>query len=179
MKTLLIYQDLASAASANTALQHSARRADVGVQWNIKQWRVDMLKYPPTAAEALTDAADAHLIVFVGRCAQSFPFWLEQWLEHWAKCRQIEDAALAVFGEGSADAPSISVTLELLQFATRHGLNFICDDTMEIVSSSIADKSSFTEGRLHERALASITPQTLDANTRDAYRGWSIFPKFQ
>ena len=179
MNALLIYQDLASAARANTALQRSARRADVGVQWNIRRWRVDLLKFPPAAEEALTDAADAHLIVFAGRCAQSFPFWLEQWLEHWAKCRRIEDPALAVFGEGSAGAPAISVTLELSQFATRHGLNFICDDTMEIVPSSMADKSSFTEGRLHERALASITPQTLDANTRDAYRGWSIFPKFQ
>jgi hypothetical protein len=181
MKALLIYQDLASAAKANTALLHSAQNLDFAVQWTIRPWRVDMLKFPPTAEEALTDAADAHLIVFVGRCAQSFPFWLEHWLEHWAKCRQIEDAALAVFCEGSGDAPSISATLELSQFATRHGLNFICDDKMESASSSTADRSSFTEGSLHEHTLSvsPITAQTLDTKTRDAYRGWSIFPKLQ
>src|SRR5271154_7288476 len=122
MKALVIYDDFVCAEKANAALQHSAQNANVRVQWTIRPWRVDMLKFPPTAEEALTDAADVHLIVFVGRCAQSFPFWLEHWLEHWAKCRQIEGAALAVFCEGSGDTTSISATLELSQFATRHGL---------------------------------------------------------
>src|SRR5277367_1867006 len=93
MKALVIYEDFACAEKANTALQHSAQNADVKVQWHIRPWRVDMLKFPPTAEEALTEALDAHLIVFVCRGVQSLPFWLQDWLEHWAKCRQIEDAA--------------------------------------------------------------------------------------
>src|SRR5271163_4397673 len=96
MKALVIYEDFACAERANAALQYSAQNADVSVQWNIRPWRVDMLKFPPAAEEALTEAMDAHLIVFVGRRAQSLSFWLQDWLEHWAKYRQIKDAALAV-----------------------------------------------------------------------------------
>ena len=153
MKALIIYDDFASAAKAHAALQHSAQNVDFAVHWSISPWRVDILKFPPTSEAALLDATKAHLIVFAGRIAQSLPFWLEHWLEHWAKCRQIEDAALAVYCKGSADAPSIPATLELSQFATRHGLNFIFDDNMAMTPSSIEDKPSFIEGRLHEREM--------------------------
>jgi hypothetical protein len=154
MKALIIYDDFASVAKANAALQHSAQNVEFAGQWSISRWRVDILKFPPTAEKALTDAADAHLIVFAGRIAQSFPFWLEHWLEHWAKSRQIEDAALAVYCKGSADAPSIPATFELSQFATRHGLNFIFDHNMAMTPSSIEDKPSFIEGRLHDREMS-------------------------
>ena len=72
-----------------------AHRADFAGQWNIRPWRVDLLKFTPTADEALTEALDAHLIVFAGCSAQSLPFWLERWLEQSAKYRRIKDAALA------------------------------------------------------------------------------------
>jgi len=81
MKALIVYQDFAFALQANAALQHAVQYSDVWVQWNIRPWRVDLLKFPPSADEALADAADAHLIVFGSRCAQSFPFWLQEWLE--------------------------------------------------------------------------------------------------
>jgi hypothetical protein len=149
MKALIIYDDFASAVKANAALQHSAQNLDFFVQWNIRPWRADMLKFTRASEAALSDATDAHLIVFAGRIAQSLPFWLE----HWAKCRQIEDAALAVYCAGSADASSIPAIPELSQFATRHGLNFIFDDNMAMTPSSIEDKPSFIEGRLHEREM--------------------------
>ena len=56
-------------------------------------------KFPPTAAEALAEAVDAHLIVFVGHCAQAVPGWLHIWLEEWAAHRHVEEAALAVMGD--------------------------------------------------------------------------------
>src|SRR5271170_2880640 len=87
MKALIIYDDFYSALKANASLQHSAHKADLAVQWNIRPWRVDMLKFPPTADEALTEALDAHLIVFAGHSAQSLPFWLERWIEQWIKSR--------------------------------------------------------------------------------------------
>lgn len=152
MKALIIYDDFTSAVKANAALRHSAHSVDFSVQWNIRLWRADMLKFAPTSEAALSEAADAHLIVFVCRIAQSLPFWLEHWLEHWAKCRQIEDTALAVYCEGSADAPSIPAILELSQFATRHGLNFIFSDNMAMTPSSIEDKPSFIES-LQEREM--------------------------
>src|SRR5271169_4058538 len=100
MKALIIYDDFCSAFKANATLLHSAYKADFAVQWNIRPWRVDMLKFPPTADEALTEALDAHLIVFAGQCGQSFPFWLERWVEQWAKHRRVKNAALAVVNEG-------------------------------------------------------------------------------
>jgi hypothetical protein len=125
MKALIIYDDFGSAAKANATLQQSAQHVNFAVQWSIIPWRVGMLKFPPTAEQALIDAVDAHLIVFAGRIAQSFPFWLQHWLELWAKCREVEDAALAVFGVGNA-APISSLGAPNLEgFARSHGLSFI------------------------------------------------------
>jgi hypothetical protein len=176
MKALTIYSDFACAAKVNSTLKHSAEKLDFTVQWNISPWRVDMLKFSPIAEEALTDALDAHLIVFTGHGVLSFPFWLRRWVEHWAKCRQIADAALAVFCEKSADALSMPEILELSHFAARNGLNFIFGDNMVVVQSSTEGRPFFIEDHLHERELSvsPIRPQTLDTTHRDAYRGLSI-----
>jgi hypothetical protein len=155
MKTLIIYQDFAFAVKANAALQHAAQYSDIRVQWNIRPWRVDLLKFPLAAEEALADALDAHLIVFGSRCAHSFPFWLENWLEQWAKCRQIKDVALAVIHEDSADPLPALATTGLSYFATRHGLNFIFDVNLVLVPSSIGPSQN--------------------SRPRDAhYQGWGI-----
>jgi hypothetical protein len=177
MKALIIYDDYYSAVKANATLQHSAHKADCAVQWNIRPWRVDMLKFPPTADEALTEALDAHLIVFAGHSAQALPFWLEGWLEQWAKYRRIKDAALAVVNAGSPKTLSLaSAKPDSSQFAKRHDLSVIIDDNITSIPSSIEDKSSRVESHLHERepSMSPFLPQTLDRKTRDAYRGWSI-----
>lgn len=161
MKALIIYDDFLFAAKANSALQHSEQNADLVVQWSIRPWRVDMLKFPPTAEEALTEALDAHLIVFAGRIARSLPFWLQDWLEHWAKCRQIKDAALAVIRAEIAGPLSAAAKSDLSQFARRHDMNLICDDNITIASSLVGDRSSVIEGRPHERevSISTTTPQ--------------------
>ena len=176
MKALIIYQNLASAAKVSSALQRAAQHADASVQWIIRPWRVDLLKFPPGAEEALADAVDTHLIVFAGGIKHSLPFWLQHWLEHWTKRRHIENAALAVFGEGIVDSLSISATLELLDFATCHGLDFIFDERATGALSFSEHGSSFGEGRLQEceQSLSPILPPTLDEKLRDAYRGWGI-----
>lgn len=163
MKALTIYSDFACAAKVNSTLQHSAEKLDFTVQWNISPWRVDMLKFSPIAEEALTDALDAHLIVFAGHGALLFPFWLRRWVEHWAKCRQIADAALAVFYEESVDALSMPETHELSHFAARNGLNFIFGDNMVIVQSSTEGRPFSIEDSLRERDLigAGASPNEL------------------
>src|SRR6202020_2400907 len=137
MKALILYHDFAFAVKANAVLQHSAQYSDVQVQWNIRPWRVELVKFPPAAEEAQADAADAHLIVLGSRCALSFPFWLQDWLEQWAKWRQIKDVALALIHEDSGDSLSISPTRELSRFASRHGLNIIFDSGLGIIPFSI------------------------------------------
>ena len=177
MKALIIYDDFYSAVKANSSLQHSAHKAGLAVRWSIRPWRVDLLKFPPTADEVLTEALDAHLIVFAGHSAQSLPFWLERWLEQWIKYRRIKDAALAVVNALSPKMRSLaSAKPDLFQFARRHDLNVIFDDEITNIPSSIEDRPSSVEGHLHEHELSMspFLPQTLDTKTRVAYRGWSI-----
>jgi hypothetical protein len=176
MKALIIYQNLASATKVNLALQRAAQHADASVQWVIRPWRVDLLKFPSSAEEALADAVDTHLIVFAGGIKHSLPFWLQHWLEHWTQRRQIRDAALAIFSEGIVDALSISATRELLSFATCHGLDFIADESATAALPSSEVRSAFSEGRLQdcELSLSPILPPTLDAKLCNGYRGRGI-----
>lgn len=157
MNALVIYVDLSSFARANNALRHSAQNTDFSAHWNIKPWRTDMLKFPPTAEDALTEAMDAHLLVFAGRSAPSLPFWLQDWLERWAKYRRVEDAGLAVIGAGNpGSVPSQSY---LSEFAERHGLSVIFDDRGVIEDSMVPTE---------------CIPLTLDKEAKDSYRGWGI-----
>jgi len=176
MKVLIIYDDFYSAVKANATLQHSARKAGVVEQLNVRPWRVDLFKFPPTSDEALTEALDAHLIVFAGHGAQSLPFWLERWLEQWTKYRQVKNAALAVVHAGRPKTLSLGSTKsDLSQFARRHDLNVIFDDEIASMPSSIGKMTSSGDDHLHEHELSMSPslPQTLDIRTRDAYRGWS------
>lgn len=177
MKALIIYDDFNSAVKASITLLHSAHQADFTVRWNIRPWRADLLKFPPTADEALTEALDAHLIVFAGHSAQSLPVWLERWLEQWAKNRQIKDAALAVVSAERSEAlSSASAKPDLSQFARRHDLSFIFDDGTTSIPSAIGDKPSSIEDNQHEHELSvsPFLPQIPDTKTRDSYQGWSI-----
>jgi hypothetical protein len=131
MKALVIYEDFDRAAKAVAALQRAAHHADASSEWDILPWRVDMLKVPPIAAEALMEAADADLIVFADRRAYSLPSWLKKWLECWVTCRQVGDAALAVMRDQTAGERAAPATSELSRFAARHGLNFIIKDETE------------------------------------------------
>ena len=127
LNAVLIYDDFMVAAKANGALKRSAHRSDGAMHWNVKLWRLDMLKLSPMAAEALAGAADAHLIVLALRQSESIPTWLMDWLEQWARRRQVQDAALAVRDGGDADTLPARVMPKLPQLAARHGLSFIFD----------------------------------------------------
>jgi hypothetical protein len=176
MKALIIYRDVTSAAKANAILQRSFHSSDFSVQWNIKPYRMEMLKFPPNAQMALADATDAHLLIFAGCNAQFFPFWLHDWLERWAKVRQIKDVALAVFQNASSDPLSQSGIPELLSFADRHGLDFLFDDNPAIFPAPPNEEPSSVEDRMQETdaAINPISPHVLDKRIRAAYRGWNI-----
>jgi hypothetical protein len=127
MKALVIYDDLAVAAEANAILQRATHHPNAAVQWNLRPWRLDTLKSRPTADEALTDAADAYLIVLAIRRTPSLPAWLINWLKQWVALRQTPDAALAVVGDRYARASQAQATDELSRFARQYGLTVICE----------------------------------------------------
>lgn len=126
MNAIIIYDAFVSATTAVARLRRSARDAGCGARWNVIPWRVDLLKFGPTAEEALRDAMDAHLIVLAGCGARSLPWWLQGWLERWATSRR-EEAALAVFGFGIGVQSSSLEIFTLQNFAKWHGLTLIYD----------------------------------------------------
>jgi len=132
MKALIIYDDFNLAVKAKAMIQRAGHHADANMQWEIKPWRVDTLKFPTTAREAMAEAADAHLIVFAGNCVRSWSSWLRDWLDQWAENRQIKAAALAVIGAVDANVFSALETADLSQYARHHGLNFIVGDRSPI-----------------------------------------------
>jgi len=128
MKALIIYGEIVLATQAKAMLERAAQRADASTRWDVKPWRVELLTPQGMGNAALKDGADAHLIVFAAHPAQSVPIWLVDWLEKWARGRQVQDAALAVFDGGNGDTLSVAAAPELSQFAERHGLSFILGD---------------------------------------------------
>jgi len=171
VKALIIYDDFASALRSNVALQHSTQNVDFAVRWIVSPWRIDVLQFPSAAEEALTDALDAHLIVIAGRSAQSLSFWLQGWLEHWAKCRQIKGAALALFGVGYSDVLRAPGMLEFSSVAKQHDLRLIFDD-----NRNGKDQSKTAEHFLDERRLlSSATVQPiLNAQIQHPHSCWGI-----
>lgn len=170
MKAVIIYDDFAFAAQANTALQHAGRRADLNVRWNIKPWRLNVFKDPKARRKALMDAVDAHLIVLAGRRAESLPFRLHEWLASWANVRHVPDAALAVIGNTN-NGLSRPASPELSRFVRQHGLTFIIDE-----GPAAKDAVKLFIHRFRERKLPmSVARSRLaEIETRDPYRGWGI-----
>src|SRR6266446_2119744 len=131
MNVLIIYDSFSSATTAVATLHHAAHRAELDAPWNIKPWRVDVLKLALAADEALKQAADADLIVFAGPQAYQPPTWLKEWLECWVKRRQVGDAALALIRDRTGGWKSAPAAPELSSFAARHGLGFIIESDPE------------------------------------------------
>jgi hypothetical protein len=131
MKALIIYDGFAVGAKANAALKHSTENLAFDVQWNVRPWQLDMLKFTPTLKQAMTEALDAHLIVLASQTAQPLPAWLLTWLERWAKCRHVAEAAIAVLGIGQAMPFSSSTASQLAEFTQRCGLGLFFVESNE------------------------------------------------
>jgi hypothetical protein len=167
MQALLIYDNFACAARANATLQRAAQRANAAAQWNVTPWRLDALRLPPAADEALLEAVDADLIVFAGARAQSLPSWLQDWLGHWAMLRRVGDVALAAMG---ATVPA-GASRELFKFAERHGLNVIVDEDAGAEHASVLFNHS--QSVFYPRFLPAPVSLPLPS-THSSWRNWGI-----
>ena len=168
MNAVIIYDRFDLAAKTKGMLERAAHGTGEATHWSVKPWRVDMLELPPAAEAALAEAAEAHLIVLALRQVQSV---LVDWLERWATCRQVQEAALAVWDSENADTRPVRATPELSQFAGRHGLSLLFDD-----SAPVKDESSMFASDLHEREVT-FTPtlqHILEQPVRDYYQHWGI-----
>jgi len=112
----------------------------------------------------------APIVLAVGGRAEVPPRLLN-WLEGWAGCRQVQDAALAVFDGGNGDAFSVTATPTLCEFAQRYGLSFIFGDV-----SPAEDVPAEVWADLHEREVAQTATMAhiLEQVSPGSYQHWGI-----
>jgi hypothetical protein len=170
LNAVIIYDKFDFAIKAKAMLERAAQRTDESFHWSVRPWRADILKLPIAAEVALVEAAEAHLILLAGQVQSLLP-WLADWLERWAKCRQVQEAALAIWDGSNAKTCSARAAPELSQFAGRHGLSLIFED-----NAPVEDKSSEFSRNLNTREV-SLTPalrQIREEPGRDHYRHWGV-----
>jgi len=139
LNAVVVYDTFDSAVKTRRLLERDW--AGEPTHWNVKPWRVDVLKIPPAAEVALTEAADAHLILITVPRFQPFLPWLVEWLERWATCRKVKEAGLALW-----DCRTLAhARPELSQFAERHSMSMICD-----AAALVEDKSSVVANDPHD-----------------------------
>ncbi len=124
LKAAIIYDDFEFAARTAALLEHAAIRSDEATKWDVKPWRLDLLKPSSLATAALEETLDADLIVVALCKTHLLPDELMRWLEHWAAQRQIGDAALMVLCPEETAGP-VSCWNRLKEFAEWRGLLFL------------------------------------------------------
>jgi len=124
LKAAIIYDDFDFAARAAALLERVAIHSDKVVKWDVKPWRLGVLKSSILANAALDETADADLIMVALCKIHSTPTELTDWVESWATKRQIADAAVMVLCPEDNAAPT-PLWRELKGFAERHGLPFL------------------------------------------------------
>jgi len=171
LKVLIVYDDVTRAANVNAILHRVAHRADMAVNWDIRPWRLNMLKLPATAGLVLRDAVDAHLIVFAVRTINKLHVWLINWLERWATLRQTPDAALALVGDGTAQASTAPATVAMSRFARQNGLGFFFNN-----HGKINNKQAFPNPIRNEEVSYVLPPSPLvrPAPNSSAHLAWGI-----
>ena len=97
LKAAVIYDDFDFAARAAALLERAAIRADEAMKWDIKPWRLNVLKQPSLADAALSETIGADLILVALCKTHLLPDELKDWLEDWTMKRQVEDAAMMLF----------------------------------------------------------------------------------
>ena len=124
LKATVIYDDFDFATRAAALLERVAARTQEAIMWDVKPWRLDVLKQPSLAEAAGAEAADADLLVFALSRTQAPPPELTSWLGQWEAHRQNQDAAVMVLtrSEHTAATP---LWHNLKEFAFGHGLAFL------------------------------------------------------
>ena len=124
LKAVVVYDDFNFAAHAAALLDGAASRTGQELRWDVKPWRLDILRQLSLAETAEVEALDADVIVFALVETHSLPEDLLNWLEHWATHRKIEDAAVMLIQPGwdSAFAPLAG---SLRSLAESRGLTFM------------------------------------------------------
>ena len=87
LKAAILYDDFEFAARTAALLERAVVRSAEAMQWEVKPWRLDLLKPSSLADAALAETADADLMVVALSRTHLPPDTLLEWLERWAQRR--------------------------------------------------------------------------------------------
>jgi hypothetical protein len=174
MKALIIYDDVDSAERAVGILRRAASQGRVHSQWEIKPWRVGLLRLPKAAEKALLEAVDADAIVFADLRGSRLPTWLKDWLMQWGVRRQPGEPALVVTCASPPNKPC-GVSHELLRFAAQNNLDLIVQANPSLPINRLVAPALVPP--LEESILSPASEQTpisQAASHNGLYRHWGI-----
>lgn len=167
LKAVIIYDDFDSATRATALLERVALGTDEAVKWDIKPWKLDVLKQPALAALTVAVAAHADLVVLALGRMHSASAELLNWLRDWAAHRRIEDAALLALPVGDTEMPSNSWNA-LKTFAEEQSLIFLSQP------DAGKDENSAPLGHRWQRQLAALGPERVFAGKLPPPLHWGI-----
>ena len=124
LNAAIIYDDLDFAARTAALLERAAIRSDEFVQWDVKPWRLDLLKPSSLADAALAETAGVDLMVIALVKTHVLPDTLLDWLEDWAERREVRDAGVMVLCPEETAGPRSSWE-QLKEFAELRRLLFL------------------------------------------------------
>jgi hypothetical protein len=124
LKAVIIYDDFDSAAHATALLERVARRTDEAIKWDLKPWRLEVLKQPTLAALTVAVAANADLIVLALNHPHPPLAELRDWLTSWAKHRRTGDAAVVALCPEKSH-PQSAFQDEIKAFAEAYNLTYL------------------------------------------------------
>ena len=124
LTAVIIYDDFDAAVHATALLERVALRVDEAMKWDIKPWRLEVLKHPTLAALTAAVAANADLIVLALNHPDPPPAGLRDWLKSWARHRRIENVAVTALCPEKNHTQS-TFQDEIRALAAEHNLTFL------------------------------------------------------
>jgi hypothetical protein len=119
-EVVLAYQDLPTALHARDLLNHVVDHCQLGSEFKLTLWKLELFHLPELCEEAVQAACGAALVLLSLRGDIGVEANTENWLTQWIKRRQGEESALAVLIDCDMQRlDSVAQTLFRLQEITQ------------------------------------------------------------
>jgi len=96
LKVLLLYEDLTTGLQARQLLEGIASRLDLEADLDLRLWRFDLLREPALLERAVSEAAEADVVVLSAHGSGDLPPAVRLWLGQWLARKGDRPLALAV-----------------------------------------------------------------------------------
>jgi hypothetical protein len=119
-EVVLAYQDLPTGLHARQFLNHVVDHCQLGAEFSLTLWKLDLFHQPEISEQATQAACDAALVLLSLRGDIGLEATTEKWLAKWIGQRRADECALAVLIDCDMQRlDSVGQTLFQLQDITR------------------------------------------------------------